>query len=256
MNEIYFTSNGNKIYSFLNSNTKLKENKHPPIIFLLTGDGEKGLNSSTWPPLIKSFENSGFWIYGFDFNSQGKSEGERQFLNLKTGTDDFIEAIKKLSKVVKNIKRHKLFFFGSSFGASVLCNALPQIKQINGIILKSPGIYLYEAYENEVGGSQGLSQWKKLNANPESGINFEAYKYSLKANLFLNISNFDKPALIVFGNKDNIIPLNHIERLKYLEKINFSFHELDGVDHSYKQPGAINELIKVSINFLKEQSNL
>lgn len=254
MKEMYFKSDGVKLFCFLKKSCPDNDLEFPPIVVIITGDGEKGLASSTWAPTIDGLSKVGFWVYGFDFLSQGKSDGKRCDLNITTASKNLIDALKHLQKEVKQIEKHTIHFVASSFGASVLCYNLPSIMNISSIVLKSPGLCLYEAYENEVGGIKGLLNWKTSDKNPDSGISFKAYIEALKINLYKNLFEYIGPVLIVYGDKDIIATKQQIERVNAMSKANISTRMLKGVDHSYKQKGAIQKFIDLSVDFFLKHS--
>lgn len=232
------------LYNDLNNN---------PIIIILTGDSPKGSKSDTWPSLIEILIKANLCVYIFDFHSQGFSMGERKDLTLSRGIKNLKNAIANLERTI-DLGERKKFALGSSFGASVLLNSPKLLPLFDGIIFKSPALLLYEAYENEIGGFDNLTEWKKKNESEINGLAYNAYVDSFHYNPYQNAFLLKCPTLIVHGGDDEIVPLNQSKRLYSLLGSASEIKILKGVRHDYKQLNASREFNILVKEFIEQIS--
>lgn len=242
----------NKISTFIKStNTEIcvniyenKELSPKAHIILLSGDGVKGLKSSSWPPLIEKLTENNYTVIGFDFISQGDSKGLRENLNLSSGIENLNDTI---NFVTLKYTTDKIFFVASSFGGAVLLANKKALEKADAIIFKSPVSDLIGTYENELL-LKNIIDWKKNKINPETGIAFDSYLDALKYNLYSNVSSIKCPVLIIQGAEDKIVPLEHSERLNFLIGNNSKLIVLKGVKHNYKQNNALVSFVENTVN--------
>jgi len=240
-NSVYIKSAGTEICLKIFKNIELKPKAY---VVLLTGDGLKGLKSSSWPPLIEKLVSDNYTVIGFDFISQGDSRGLRENLNLSTGIENLNDTINYINS---NFPIEKLFFVASSFGGSVLLAHKIALTRANGIVFKSPASNLIETYENELPFLK-IEDWENNGINPETGIAFEAYKNALNYDLYDNLSKIKCPVLIIQGSNDQIVFLEHSERLNSLIGQQSKLVILEGVKHNYKQNNALDRFFNLTIN--------
>jgi len=224
----------------------------PPVVVILTGDGLKGSQSSTWPPVIADFLERGLDVFIFDFEGQGLSEGKRETLSLTTGRRNFLDALNHLG-AISSKRGARLGLFGSSFGASVILHSLNGVRQrVDCIAFKSPAVDLAAAYECDHGSLAELLNWKESQISSLTGLAYSTYLEALKVDLLQHTGLVACPVLIVHGAADQIVPVHQSWRLANALGAHASLRELPGVGHGYKEPGALDSLVTHVGDFLSQ----
>lgn len=246
MEKLNFNSDGTKI------SAKLYNNKtENTIVLLLTGDSPKGLMSVTWQPIIDLLVENDFCVFAFDFYSQGESEGLRDNLTLTRGIANFKDALTELSGNYLK-KGRKVCAIASSFGGAVVLNSEFFLEVADAIILKSPASILFECYENEHGGIEGLKKWEQEKVSQISGLSYQAYLDSLGYNCYSKLRNIKYPVIIIHGDSDETVPIVQSKRLAHIIGEYSELHILKGVHHNYKQENAMSTLNNIIIRSLNK----
>jgi uncharacterized protein len=223
----------------------------PAVVIILSGDSPNGLKSKTWPPLIEGLNHAGLNVFGFDFHSQGDSEGDRADLSLTVGCRNFLDAYAALEKLI-DLDKCRIGLLGSSFGAAVLLESVAQVRRYDAIGLKSPASFLAESYETEHGFSGGMSEWRKTGISSVTGLSYRAYIDAIKHNTYEKALLVNRPVLIVHGIADEIVPITQSRRLSHLLGPQSTLVELPDVDHHYRQAGAQEVLQDALIAFFAQ----
>lgn len=218
-------------------------------VIILTGDGQNGTKSSTWVPLTEGILKEGFGVLLFDFVGQGLSRGNRKSLNISVGIRNFRDAFLFFNQVTKI---EKLAAIGSSFGGAVLLNTDELIGRFDTIVFKSPASDLLETYECEHKSGDDMDQWKIDMVSHRNGLRFKAYQEAAKYNSYHNCDKIKCPVTIIHGLADDVVPIKYSRRLQFLIGDNCRLIELEGVEHDYKQNGALDKFVDLTIQALKE----
>jgi pimeloyl-ACP methyl ester carboxylesterase len=244
VNEKILKVKGRNIHSGIFSSS----NKNNKLVIILTGDGVNGTMSSTWPPLIKALVDSDYKVLSFDFNSQGKSEGDRLLLNISTASEDYLSLWDYYENELKN---NSINIIASSFGAAVLLNTLNKYSRYDSIIFKSPVSSLKQTYEFEHNENE-MKNWAAKGVSSVTGKSYSAYQMSIGLDLLKNTNLISCPVLIINGDEDQIVPLAHSIQLKESIGDNCTINVYKGVKHNYKQYNAKERFVTDSIDFLNE----
>jgi hypothetical protein len=239
---IYFNSLSNKISCHIYHKSSNKE-----VLFILPGDSNSGVNSSSYSLLIEKAIIQGISIVGVNFNSQAESEGERKNLLLSNSTQNFEDAFEYINSEYKK-QFEKFYILGSSFGASVFANS-NLVDNFHKVVFKSPAVSLTEAYENDEGGLAEILQWKKDVVSKNSGLDFRAYEEAINFNFYSKLYNKKIEMLTIIGSADEIVNIDTAKRFALLSDSEFTI--LKGVTHSYKTNNGIELFTNNTLNFLK-----
>ena len=218
------------------------------VVLILTGDSQNGTKSSTWPPMIAALRARGLSVFAFDFCGQGHSEGERSALSIGVGCQNFADAHAALGRHV-DLPHHRVGLFGSSFGGAVLLASHTNIAPFHAMALKSPASFLAESYETEHGFPDGMDAWRSCGISSVTGLHYQSYLEALRYNIYPAAMEIGVPVLVVHGSADTIVPINQSRRLCHLLGERSKLVELPGVNHDYKQAGALDTLQKVVCDF-------
>jgi dipeptidyl aminopeptidase/acylaminoacyl peptidase len=220
-----------------------------PIVIMATGDGRKGSGSSTWKPLIEGTINCGIPVFIFDFHGLGKSDGDFSDLSITVAVQNLRDAV-RFVKTQAWVDCNRLGILGSSFGgtAALIVSALDMPFKVVG--LKSPASFLPEAYENEHG-EEGMEKWRAEGISPITGFKYKAYLDAFRYNVYELCKQIKTRILIVHGDSDTIVPLRQSKRLTFILGNIAELKILPGVDHDYKQNGALDKLVQYQTSFFK-----
>lgn len=227
-------------------------NERRPIILILTGDGAKGLASSTWPTLIHRLAEARLNVFGFDFQGLGRSSGARRDLMVSTGSKNIEDAIDYL-KAQGHLEDRRLGVVASSFGAAAFLHSVKSFQQFSAVVFKSPVSDPRQTYQIEAGGTGEIRAWATTGMNLRTGLRYEAFAEAAKLNLYRNALHLTAPTLIVHGDMDTIVPIEQSQKLCDAIGPKARLVTLPGVEHDYKAPGALAVFIEETVRFLVAQ---
>lgn len=246
--KIYFNSRSTKLHATFHYPEDFKDDGISPVIMMATGDGSKGSNSNSWPPIISAMLELGIPVFIFDFFSLGNSAGDITKFNASIAYDNFSDALDILLE--KDwVDKNRIGLVASSFGGAISILIQSNKQAFKVVCLKSPVSFIPESYETEVGDK--LLLWKEKGTIPDLKFHFQAYLDSIRYNLYEHALNITIPILIVHGDSDTIVPIEQSVRLNCLLQ-NSILKKLSGVDHGYKEDGALGKLATLHQNFMQE----
>jgi hypothetical protein len=240
---IEFLSEGNILRGTMSRSERPKS-----TVVCLTGDGKSGSQSATWPSLISALNKVQLDVCIFDFVGQGLSSGERTSLTLNTAVRN-LEDFSLYCTKNNLVRTEDVSCVASSFGATVLLNS-KFTSNLSRICFKSPAFVLYEAYENELGGIDGIKLWRESGVHPESGLSFDAYESALSSRCYRNLLCVESQILIIVGDKDEVVSAESCFRAASIRPDAISVEIIRGAKHDYKQDGARERFEQLSSDFL------
>ncbi len=184
------------------------------------------------------------------FDSCGSGESDFDSVTVKKYLDDLESAI----DFVKSRGYRKIGLVGESLGG--LTSILAYNKEIKFMVLeapvtkaKKPGFVEDKAMERQIRDS-GFALYKK------DGRDFKIEGKYLKERENVNqkeiLSRIECPVLIIHGDKDKTIPLEHSkEALNYIQKSRLEI--VKGADHKFS--GYEKELVDICSKWVKENFN-
>jgi len=235
-----FLSNGITLRATAIKPRVLPHPSEQAVVVMATGDGPKGTQSSSWKPLTDAVIAARASVFLFDFQGLGLSDGVQGDLTITAGVENLRDAISALRGLDWARTAH-IGGLGSSFGACAMLILQGQESPFLAVGLKSPASFLPEAYENEHG-EEGMRIWASKGKSPITGYDYKAYLDSLTYNVYRLARNISCPTLIVHGAADTVVPVAQSRRLARALRNCVALNVLDGVNHDYKQPGALESL--------------
>lgn len=245
--DMKFTSNGTSLSATLYYPEGFTKDRLSPLVMMATGDGVNGSQSSTWPPLISSILAINIPVFIFDFYSLGKSDGDILGFNTTTAITNMKDAVNLLAKI-NWIDKRRIGLIASSFGGAISLLVQAELNLFKVMCLKSPVSFIPESYETEL--NDNVDNWKRSGRIDGVKFAYQAYMDSARYNVYAAAMTIDTPTLIVHGSSDTIVPLKQSIRLNCLMQ-NSLLVKLEGVNHGYKEPGALDNLIQQHRNFIK-----
>lgn len=221
-----------------------------PIVIMLTGDGPKGSNSLSWTNIPPRLLDHGISTLLFDFSGLGNSDGNRKELTLTKGIDDF-RIIFDVIKSYDWIDCKNIGIMASSFGACVALYCEDIMNKIKVIGLKSPSVFLPDAYLNEIN-LDDYYNWIKTGYCETNGYNSDVLFDCFKYNIYLQVSKIKTKCLITHGDKDEIVPYNQSLFLKDLLKGEAELITFKNGDHGYSIGDNWEKMARIFIDFYKK----
>lgn len=202
-----------------------------PLVIMLTGDGPKGSKSLSWVNIPPRLANYGIASMLFDFSGLGNSDGERKYLTLSKGIEDF----KIIFKQIENyswVDTSKLSIMGSSFGACVALMLPELLNKCKAIGFKSPSTFLPDAYFKELS-LENYNNWITTGYCEENGYNREVLFDPFKHNIYAEIPKIKSKCLITHGSADEVVPYQQSLFLRDLINGEVELITFENGDHGY-----------------------
>ncbi len=196
--------------------------------------------------LAETLSKNGFVALRFDFSGCGESDGDK--ITLKNQVDDLRSAINYMRKKGYT----NIGLLGESLGA--LVSILACDNEIKTLVLwapvtksKVPAMFQKEELRRELN-ERGFIIYQK------DGKRFIVPKEYLEERKSVNqreiLSKIRIPVLIIHGNKDNVVPLEHSkEAMKFLPE-NSKLEIIKDANH--KLDDKMDVVISLSVNWFKE----
>lgn len=248
--EVYFyNSKGVKLCGIL---TKPKNKSKFIVVFV------HGFRSHKDNPTAIALKNflleKNIHSFRFDLFGHGWSEGNFREITISQAVDDIISAVKFLS----NKGYEKIGLVGSSFGGCASINAVPKIKNIVFLVLKSPVIN-YEEKTRQILSEQDIKEWQEKGFRE---MHIDKQEYVLNYSYYDDFKNNDGykaglkikiPTLIIHGDLDKVVSVNQSIKLSKLIK-NSKLVLIKGADHKYTSKKHFNQILRVIKDFILENS--
>jgi len=234
-------SNGIKIRGELHF-PEIKVELYKTVI-VLTGDTRKGFNGFSVQRLLPEFLSAGNAVCLFDFMGLGTSDGERRNLKLTDGINNFRDVFSFLL-AHQSIDKDNIIIFATSFGATVVLSSPEIVNKAKRCILRSPCVFLAEAYINEIGNERFL-EWRKTNYCDENDYYYSVLLDSLRYNVYAECTKIITECFIVYGGKDEIVPSMQTLLLYDLLAVNKEIREVVDANHGYSGEGCFDQLLAI-----------
>ena len=197
-------NNGQEIYGVVYQPDT--EEKVPLVIFA----HELGASHTSGIPYAEELASRGAAVYTFDFrggSASSRSEGRTTEMSVMTEADD-IRAVIDEAKGWDFVNSDQIVIIGASQGgAAAAAYAAENGSDIKGMILLYPAFVIYDDIHqqfhslNEVPEKFNYQGWIRVGKNYIS----DAWDY----NFYDDMKKFDKPVLILHGDRDGIVDLSY-----------------------------------------------
>ena len=202
---------------------------------------------------LKFAKKNKLGFLALEYSGHGKSSGKFINGNISKWTRDTTLVIQKV------VKKNDIIFIGSSMGAWIALNQFSLIKnKIKGFLgIGSAPEFLDKLMWNKFSNKMKIEIKKKGVINLKHGdyeypITYQLIKDGRKNRILNKKINFNKPVILIHGNKDNIVKETMpIKIMKKLSSQNVQIKFLKSSDHSLsKSSDLIN--IKSSLDNMRE----
>lgn len=228
--------------------------KQKPVVILVHGFASSK-DSRTFPSLVKKLEEQNITSFRIDLYAHGESEGNFEEITISKAVDGIISAYNFLKKEGYN----HIGLFGSSFGGNSSIMAASKLKNIFTLVLKCPDTN-YKVREEETKTQKELADWKlkgyrmrQVSKGKELKINYSMFEDSKNNNGWEIAPTISIPTLIIHGDKDEIVPVNHSIKMSKLMP-DCTLHIIIGAGHRFEKPKESQELIETSVSFIVDKA--
>jgi pimeloyl-ACP methyl ester carboxylesterase len=227
-----------------------KEGKFPAIVRLHGYRSRKEGSTST--AFIEEFKNNYIYLR-FDFFAHGESQGE--FVDL-TPSEEFDDAKAAIDFVMALEQCNgKIGLIGSSLGGMVAIYTTANDPRVKAAVFGAPVSDFKECFSRK----EDIELWKKQGwiytfnyAGKKFKIGYDFFEDGCKYDLYQEAEKINVPVLVIQGDKDSSIPLEHTQELmKHLK--NAKLELVEGAEHQWSaQPEHFKIFIQKSAEFLKQ----
>ena len=245
--ELCFGDDGSKIYGRL----WLPEGKAGKLPTVICSHGLNSSYRATEHMIGKSLAMAGFAVYCYDFRGgspRSKSQGNPADMSVFTEQDDLNRVMDHI-RTLPMVDADRLFLMGESQGGFVSAITADQrSEEIRAMILYYPAFCIPEDARN---------RYPNLEAIPEKtgrrgNMMGKAYHEKLfDYEVYDHIAGFNKPVLIIHGDRDPVVKMPYIERAASVYP-DAQLEILRNQSHGFT-PAGVSAAAHMAYDFLVEQ---
>ena len=238
---VVFRSENEQIFG----NMHLPGEKAPCVITLHGLESSK--DSGKWPTIASRLCDEGYACLRFNFRGCGegpeRSEGKFEEVSLTGRIKDYSAALQFLQDTGK-VNMHRLGVIGSSFGGMVAVAA--HDKRVRAMVTLSTPYKITRVDKPQIP--------KEVNyVEPPSvrGLKKKFYE-DLRKYDSLKAINSAPPILILHGRMDEVVPLEHSQKLYQAAAEPKRLEIIEGADHVFSKSEHLNKAIDFSLGWFKK----
>ena len=195
------------------------------------------------------FAKSGLQVYCFDFYGGSKisrSGGTMQEMSIFTERDDLTAVIEKL-RSMECVDATNLFLLGESQGGCVAGITAPQYADdLKGMVQYYPAFCIPDDARKKYASVTDIPDEDDVFGQPIGRIYSEKL---LDYDVYSDIVPFDKPVLIIHGDRDPVVDISYGKRAAETYP-DAKFHCLPGENHGFSGKGKL-EAARLSYEFIQ-----
>lgn len=223
-----------------------KEGKYPAVVL---SHGYNGTNSD-FVRECTYFAENGYVAYAYDFcggSARSKSSGKSTDMTIFTEKEDLLTVFNYIQGL-ENVDSSQMFLFGGSQGGFVTTLAAEELKdKTKGMVLYFPALNIPDDWRHnypDTGKIPEVTDFWGLQLGKEFFLSIHDF-YT-----FDNIGSYPNDVLIIYGNKDNIVPYDAM--LKAEKTYNSAeLIVLENEGHGFSSTGG-KKAMKMVLDFMKK----
>jgi alpha/beta superfamily hydrolase len=233
-------------YRRIFGNLHLPSERSPCVITLHGLESSK--NRGKWPTVASKFIEEGYACLRFNFRGCGegleKSEGEFEDVSLTGRIKDYRSALQFLQDTDR-VDMRRLGVFGSSFGGMVAVAA--QDKRVKAMVTLSTPHMMPRLDNPQI--PKEIGEYHELQARKKFKKEFyeDLQKYDL-----LRAIRSAPPILILHGSLDEVVPLEHTQKLFEAAPEPKRLETIEGADHVFSRSEHLNKAIDLSLEWFRK----
>ncbi len=226
--ELWCQRDGHRIYGILYRPAG-NDGKQMPLIILSHGFG--GTHSIV-QPYAEALASEGYLCYIFDFCGGGngsRSDGSTTEMSIFTERED-LEAVISQLKVRPDVDASRITLMGESQGGMVSAiTASRHTDEIASIILLYPALCIPDDAKRMYTTPDDIPATSNLWGTQLGRIYYEGlYDFDV----WTEIARYERPVLLIHGDRDNIVNISYAERASQTYK-DVEYHVLSGAGHGF-----------------------
>ena len=223
-----------------------KEGKYPAVIL---SHGYNGANSD-FVRECTYFAENGYVAYAYDFcggSTRSKSSGKSTDMTVFTEKEDLLTVFNYIQGL-ENVDPGQMFLFGGSQGGFVTTLAAEElIDKTKGMVLYFPALNIPDDWRRTYPAEDKIPETNNFWG---STLGKEFFLSIHDFYTFDNIGSYPNDVLIIYGNKDNIVPYSAmLEAEKAYNSAELIVLENEG--HGFSPSGG-KKAMEMVLNFLKK----
>ena len=209
-------------------------------------------NSTGNKLIASSLAAKGIASIRFDFEGHGSSSGSTENLTIKSAVSDTLDILDHL-KIFDEMDLDRLGIIASSFGGAVALRLISKLSNVTAIALRAPVSDYSEVRRSQLG-DKGIQHWKTTGFTHIGDIKspFEFYLDSKRNTAYKVAGSVLVPLLILHGDIDTNVSINQSKKLIQLWGGKATLKVLQGVEHGFREAGAMAEWVEDSSTFLSK----
>lgn len=242
--ELTIQKGDKKIYGKLYS--PVQEGRHPAVIL---SHGYNGINED-FVAECTYFAQNGYVAYAYDFcggSVRSKSSGKSTDMTVFTEKEDLLDVFNYIQNL-DNVDSSQMFLFGGSQGGFVTTLVAEELSdKVKGMVLYFPALNIPDDwrrnYKTEADIPETVDFW-----GLKLGKNFFLTIRDFKT--FDNIGSYPNDVLIIYGDKDAIVPYSAMQEAEKAYK-SAELVVLKGEGHGFSLEGG-KKARELALDFLKK----
>ena len=176
--------------------------------------------------------------FSFDWFGMGESGGSFSDISVGRCCDQLEQAL----AFIEQQGYQRVGLVGSSFGGYISILVAGQYPQLFALGLKCP-VPDFPALLRMEFGDEGMRHWEKTGTIPNVtggdkpiALRYDFYKDCLNHDAYRSAESINSPTLIVHGDRDELIPLDQVQRLVDSLTTRKQLRILKGANHAFGRP--------------------
>ena len=245
INDLTIEYDSNKIYGQIYSPEK--EGRYPAVILShgYNGSGTDFVKECTY------FAQNGYIAYAYDFcggSVNSRSSGKSTDMTIFTEKENLLAVHDYISNL-DNVDETNIFLFGGSQGGLVTSLAIEEIQdKVRAMILYFPALNIPDDWRRTYPAADNIPETTDF-WGLKLGKNFFLSIHDFYT--FDNIGKYPNNVLIIWGDKDDIVPRSYMETAQKTYK-NAELVVLSGEGHGFS-PSGIKTSMERILEFIKKK---
>ncbi|MDY6788486.1 MAG: alpha/beta hydrolase [Candidatus Nanohaloarchaea archaeon] len=206
--------------------------------------------------IAKELMDRGVHVLRFDFSDcVGESEGSCEDITVTSQVDDLNSAVSFIKN--KDFVNGSIGLAGHSLGGMTSIIVASEREDIDAIVPAAAPAYM--DLKHLVGGEEEIDRWREQGyytfdsfKKGEVDVGWGFVEDMRRYDACEYIRGFEGPVRIIHGDKDNIVPLQHGEKLFKNSTHPKQLHIISGADHLYGDEDTQKEMVMLAAGWLED----
>lgn len=178
----------------------------------------------------KTLAESGIGVLRFDFTGLGNSQGDFSNTNFSSNIEDLVSGCSHLAKEYEAPE----LLIGHSLGGAAVLKAAAQMEHVKAVVtIAAPSDveHLAQLFRDDLETIEKEGEAKVMLAGRRFTIKKQLFDDIKETELLESVRTFRKALLVMHAPLDNVVSINHAEKIFKAARHPKSFITLDSADH-------------------------